>query len=108
MADPTAVAEAMNRMWVKFLPDIEERVAVLEIAAAAVSRGNLTDELREQASSAAHRLAGVLGTFGLDEGTLLAREAESLYAREASVAAVDGRPAALAAQLRVVLASRNR
>ena len=41
--------------------------------------GSLTAEQREQASSAAHKLAGVLGTFGLDEGTNLAREAEILY-----------------------------
>lgn len=108
MADPTAIAELLNRMWVKFLPDIEERVAVLESAANAVSRGNLTDELREKAWSAAHKLAGTLGTFGLDEGTVLAREAELLYERGNGAAMLDGRPAALAAQLRVVLASRNR
>ncbi len=74
-----AVAAAMKRLWVQFLPQLEERVRVLEGAAAAVANGNLTVEQREQASSAAHKLAGVLGTFGLDEGTNLAREAEILY-----------------------------
>lgn len=107
MADQAAIADAMDRMWAKFLPDIEQRVAVLESAALAVVQGALTAELREEASSAAHKLAGVLGTFGLDQGTVLAREAESLYARDAAGAGLDGRPAALAAQLRTVLASRN-
>jgi HPt (histidine-containing phosphotransfer) domain-containing protein len=107
MADPTAIAEAMNRMWAKFLPDIEGRVAVLEKAAAALSQGRLTTELRQEASSAAHKLAGVLGTFGLDKGTALAREAESLYAQDCAGTALNGRPAILAAQLRAVLADRN-
>ncbi|HET6170879.1 MAG TPA: Hpt domain-containing protein [Terracidiphilus sp.] len=75
----TTVAAAMKRLWVQFLPQLEERVRVLESAAAAVAEGSLTAEQREQASSAAHKLAGVLGTFGLNEGTELAREAESFY-----------------------------
>lgn len=108
MADPTTIAEIMNRMWDKYLSDIQERVAVLEDAASAVSQGTLTPELREQASSAAHKLAGVLGTFGLDQGTLLAREAESLYAGDGREALVDGRAAEIAAQLRAAVASRNR
>ena len=108
MADPATIAEIMNRMWAKHLPEIEDRVAVLENAAAAASEGALTAELREQAGSAAHKLAGVLGTFGLDQGTNLAREAESLYTREGSAALLDGRPAAIAEQLRAVVASRNR
>jgi HPt (histidine-containing phosphotransfer) domain-containing protein len=107
MADATAIAEAMNRMWAKFLPDIEARVVVLENAASAICQGCLTPELREEASSAAHKLAGVLGTFGLDQGTVLAREAELLYARDAAAAGLDGRPAVLASQLRAVLASRS-
>ncbi len=107
MADSTAIAEAMNRMWTKFLPDIEARVAVLENAASAIGQGCLSAEMRQEASSAAHKLAGILGTFGLDQGTVLAREAESLYTRDAGLAGLDGRPAALASQLRAVLATRH-
>lgn len=108
MADSAAIAEAMNRMWTKFLPEIEERVAVLENAAAAISRGALTAELRQEALSAAHKLAGVLGTFGLGEGTVLAREAEAIYEREPAASMSNGRAAVLATQLRAVLASRTR
>jgi HPt (histidine-containing phosphotransfer) domain-containing protein len=108
MADPIAIAEAMNRMWTKFLPEIEERVVVLETAAAAASRGALTGELRLEALSAAHKLAGVLGTFGLDEGTVLARESEAIYEREPAASMPNERAAALAAQLRAVLAGRPR
>ena len=45
----------------------------------ALANGTLTAPQQEQAGADAHKLAGVLGTFGLKEGTELAREAERLY-----------------------------
>jgi HPt (histidine-containing phosphotransfer) domain-containing protein len=108
MPNQSALAEAMNRLWVQFLPQIEERVSVLESAAAALAEGSLTPAQCEEAFSAAHKLAGVLGTFGLDRGTELAREAELLYSSgPSSSTTFNGHPAALAAQLRAVLATRG-
>jgi HPt (histidine-containing phosphotransfer) domain-containing protein len=69
----------MARIWLKYLPQLGERVATLETAAVALADGTLTKLGREEASSQAHKLAGVLGTFGLHEGTVLAREAEAAY-----------------------------
>jgi HPt (histidine-containing phosphotransfer) domain-containing protein len=108
LAEQQAVAEAMNRLWVQYLPQIEERVRTLELTAAAYKDGSLTSEQRERGADAAHKLAGVLGTFGLTEGTLLAREAEEFYSREAqSNACADGRPVEVASQLRAMLATRK-
>jgi HPt (histidine-containing phosphotransfer) domain-containing protein len=109
MPNPSAVTEAMNRLWTQFSPQIEERVSLLESAALAFAEGSLTSAQCEEASSAAHNLAGVLGTFGLDRGTELAREAELLYSRgPSSLKAQNGRPTALAAQLRAVVAARGK
>jgi len=72
------MAEALDRMWSRFLPQIEERLAVLDAAAAAAGNGLTPDQL-SQAREAAHKLAGVLGTFGLASGTVLARQIEALY-----------------------------
>jgi HPt (histidine-containing phosphotransfer) domain-containing protein len=74
-----ALAEALDRLWKQFLPQIEERVARLEAANDALAAGRLSDQQRVDANSAAHKLAGTLGTFGLTRGTILAREAELLY-----------------------------
>ena len=104
--DLSTMAEAMNRIWARHLPELEERVATLETAAAAAAEDRLNPELCEQAASAAHKLAGVLGTFGLHEGTVLAREAESLYATGPQELP-DARLVTLASQLRAVLASRK-
>ena len=74
------LTEAMNRLWAKFLPQMQERVATLQKAAENATAGALSSVEQHAASSEAHKLAGVLGTFGLHEGTDLAREAEVLYA----------------------------
>ncbi|HEX3893361.1 MAG TPA: Hpt domain-containing protein [Terracidiphilus sp.] len=108
MADPAAIADIMNRMWEKFLPDIGDRVRVLENAAEALAQGSISAELRAEAFSAAHKLAGTLGTFGLEEGTVLAREAEAFYSTDASVTASNGRPAIIASRLRTMLAARGK
>jgi HPt (histidine-containing phosphotransfer) domain-containing protein len=79
-----ALSQAIDSLWERFLPDIRERVAVLEAAAEAVAERKLSGKQREAAQAAAHKLAGVLGTFGLTRGTVLARELELTFARESS------------------------
>ena len=103
-----SIADAMNSLWARFLPQIEARVATLEAAATALGAGDLTGDLKEQACADAHKLAGVLGTFGLREGTELAREAEEAYKGnpEADRKQAD-HLAGIAAQLRALLASRE-
>ena len=81
MTEPSeqkSLNEALDRLWKQFLPQIEERVAVLESAGAALADDRLSHDQREAAHAAAHKLAGVLGTLGLTRGTVLAREAELL------------------------------
>ena len=106
--DPAAVQAAMERLWVQFLPQIEERVGVLEQAAAQMNAGVLGAELREDARSAAHKLAGVLGTFGLHEATALAREAEAVYESTLADNVAQGeRMSAVAVALRTMIQSRR-
>jgi HPt (histidine-containing phosphotransfer) domain-containing protein len=76
--DPEQLQKKMAELWMRHLPEITERVGVLERACSALEGGNLSLEERLAASSAAHKLAGVLGTFGRTRGTEIAREAEGL------------------------------
>jgi HPt (histidine-containing phosphotransfer) domain-containing protein len=101
-------AEAMNRLWAKHLSQMEERVATLRKVAESLSTGTLTAIEQQQAAADAHKLAGVLGTFGLKEGTELAREAEALCESKLdgnSAAAL--RLASIAEQLQAMLANRT-
>ena len=78
-----AMNEALDRLWRQFHPQMLERVSRLEAANQALSANKLSKDQQGDANSAAHKLAGVLGTFGLTKGTVLAREAELLYAGDA-------------------------
>lgn len=107
-ADQNALTEALDRLWVRFLPQIEERVGLLESAAATFSANQLSIEQREAVKAAAHKLAGVLGTFGLTKGTVLARELEIMYSRQNGPdPAFAARLIEIAAELRTIVASRK-
>ena len=97
---------ALDRLWKQFLPQMEERVAVLEAAGTALTAGRLSENQREAAQSAAHKLAGVLGTFGMTKGTILAREAEMLCSGDADPASA-AQLTEIAAQLRSLVAGRT-
>jgi HPt (histidine-containing phosphotransfer) domain-containing protein len=104
----TALSEALDRMWVQFLPQMQERVAILETAAQAFAVDQLNIDQHQAAQAAAHKLAGVLGTFGLTRGTVLARELEILYSRQNDPdPQLAERLASTAAELRTIVATRK-
>ena len=103
-----ALNQALDRMWIQFLPQIKERLAILDAAAAAFAANNLPAEQHEAANSAAHKLAGVLGSFGLPKGTVLARELEIMYSREGGPDPALGQNLfSIAAELRAIIEARN-
>ncbi len=106
--DQPALNQALDRMWAQFLPLMEERVAILESAAAAFAANRLSKEQQAAAGAAAHKLAGVLGTFGLSRATVLARELEIIYSRQNHPdAELAARLASTAAELRKIVAARK-
>jgi HPt (histidine-containing phosphotransfer) domain-containing protein len=66
-------------IWQRHLPVVIARLELLDRAATAKG---LSDELREEAGGAAHKLAGSLGMYGYVEGTRIAREIEVLLLDE--------------------------
>jgi len=105
-ATQQSLNEALDRMWKQFLPQIEERIGALEAAGAALAEHRLSEHEQEAAHAAAHKLAGVLGTFGLTKGTVLAREAEILYSGDVDPAETP-KLIEIAQQLRELIASRT-
>ncbi len=100
--------DALDRLWAQHLPTIEARVAILELTAAALGHREIKSEERAAANSAAHKLAGVLGTFGLTKGTVLAREAEILYSGDPGADPADTATLArIAAELKAIVAGRQ-
>jgi len=102
------LSQAIERLWVRFLPEIKERIAVIQAAADALAAGTPTASRRVAAHAAAHKLAGVLGTFGLTRGTELARELEIDFSSEDGPDPASGKKlAAVAAELRALVESRQ-
>jgi HPt (histidine-containing phosphotransfer) domain-containing protein len=102
------LSAALERLWARFLPEIRERVSVLENASATLATGALTPQERDSAHAMAHKLAGVLGTFNLARGTELAREAELIYGREDGPDPASApRLGAISAELRSLVESRS-
>jgi len=91
------VSGALGELWPRAKGTMLDRVGVLEQAGRATADGRLVGALRQRAVDEAHRLAGALGTFGLPEGTRIARELETRYAGGTYLTAVDGAELAEAA-----------
>lgn len=70
--------EAMGGLWRQHQGAIAERFNILKQMQRALETDQLTDRLRQSAAQAAHKLAGVLGMFGRDEGTQVARNLETI------------------------------
>jgi HPt (histidine-containing phosphotransfer) domain-containing protein len=84
MTSPSTQAEKLQEMlqamWKTSRPAILERFQTIRDAEKMLAAGSLDDGARKNAESAAHKLAGVLGTFGLPQGTQLASQIEALLA----------------------------
>ncbi len=66
-------------LWLKSRSTMAERVAQLREACSTLQASEiLPADQRSEVSSCAHKLAGVLGTFGFPQGTDAARKIENL------------------------------
>ncbi len=67
---PPDTRQKLMDIWHRNRDQVMARLDLLDRAAEA---DPLTEQLREEATSVAHKLAGSLGMFGFSEGTRLAR-----------------------------------
>jgi HPt (histidine-containing phosphotransfer) domain-containing protein len=98
--------EMLQAMWRASRPAILERVQTIRDAEKMLAAGSLDDSARKNAESAAHKLAGVLGTFGLSQGTQLASQLEALLASPSLDAAHTGELVRQLDELEAVIASK--
>ena len=69
----------ISALWERSRHTVVERAALLRTAGDLLIDNRLDHATQLSAVDSAHKLAGVLGTFGLPRGTDLAREAEELF-----------------------------
>ena len=81
--------DLLATLWSRSSQTIGERLDVLR-ATHRTLRANPADKTSRRAGAdAAHKLAGILGTFGLPEGTNLARQTETMLESAAPIHAFD-------------------
>ena len=68
-----ALRDALEKLWERSRETALARVTAIENAAAALAAGKLTEEVRRSAEREAHKLSGVVGTFGFWGASALAR-----------------------------------
>jgi len=69
----------ISALWERSRHTVVERAQLLQSAGELWNDNRLDAATKLRAVDSAHKLAGVLGTFGLPRGTDLAREAELLF-----------------------------
>ncbi|MBD2695210.1 response regulator [Anabaena catenula] len=80
--------QAMSGLWNQYQGLMAERMAILQQAATALLNQNLDMSLRQSAEQAAHKLAGVLGMFGLADGTNKAKDIEEILAPDVEISVI--------------------
>ncbi|WP_088889548.1 response regulator [Leptolyngbya ohadii] len=75
----------LSMVWNQVKEAVDRRVSVVEQAVVLLRQNKLSEELRQQAEQATHKLAGSLGMFGADQGSRLAQEIEPLFQKGRSL-----------------------
>ncbi|MBZ5688742.1 MAG: Hpt domain-containing protein [Acidobacteriia bacterium] len=76
------VRAALDRVWLSSRPEALSRLATLEGFLETLRSGRTNEKCLASALSAAHKLSGSLGMFGLDEASSCAAEVEALLCHE--------------------------
>ena len=85
--DAKEMDDLLQGLWVKHYPVLVERIKLLHAVKDNLNAGCLDEQTRKDGEAAAHKLAGILGTFGLPQGSVLASRIEVLLAGDASLRA---------------------
>jgi HPt (histidine-containing phosphotransfer) domain-containing protein len=75
--DPAGkIAARLAELWFTSRPTVLERISLLQASCETLSRNPADPEARSQGREAAHKLSGILGVFGLPQGSELASSIE--------------------------------
>jgi HPt (histidine-containing phosphotransfer) domain-containing protein len=76
--DDGKLEDLLADLWQRHLPQLRERLDILDRTAAEASTGNLPEASRLEAQSIAHKLSGNLGMFGHHAGSEIASTIEHI------------------------------
>jgi HPt (histidine-containing phosphotransfer) domain-containing protein len=100
--DEEAARQMIRTLWLKHRSLTLERLAVVQAAVDQLAAGGLAPDTRAEARSEAHKLRGILGTYGFADGSEVVGEAEDLLVDDAGPGDAAGLGARLAACARTL------
>jgi HPt (histidine-containing phosphotransfer) domain-containing protein len=90
VSDPAAtIAARLAQLWQSSRPTILERLSILRAAHAALLANPEDTAARSEGREAAHKLSGVLGVFGMPQGSEIAHIVEECLKPETPLSAGD-------------------
>jgi HPt (histidine-containing phosphotransfer) domain-containing protein len=95
-----AARRMVRELWLKHRSLTLERLAVVQSALDQLVAGSLAPDARVEALSEAHKLRGILGTYGFADGSDVVAEAEEVLGQPGDTGAAVGVSARLAACVR--------
>lgn len=102
------IAARLAELWQTSRPTILERISVLHATEEALAENPQDQEARERGREAAHKLSGVLGIFGLPQGSEIASALEeTLKSPEALLPADLAGVRSRIAELEALIASKS-
>lgn len=81
--------DLLSTLWSRSRATIGERLDVLRVTLRSLRINPADAQAKKTGADAAHKLAGILGTFGLPEGTELARRTEVMLESSAAIRSYD-------------------
>lgn len=81
--------DLLATLWTRSQQTISDRLDTLRVTHRTLRANPADKTARKTGADAAHKLAGILGTFGLPEGTNLARRAEVMLESSAPIQPFD-------------------
>ena len=81
--------DLLTTLWARSRQTINERLDALRMSLRSLRANSGDAAARKSGGDAAHKLAGILGTFGLPEGTEIARRIELMLESAAPLRAFD-------------------
>lgn len=81
--------ELLTTLWARSRQTINERLDALHMSLRSLRTNPADAAARKSGGDAAHKLAGILGTFGLPEGTEVARRIELMLESSAPIRTFD-------------------
>jgi len=82
-------ASVMAALWERFKDSFTTQVDLLERAIVATQAGTLTADLRQEALQTVHKLVGALGIYGFPQGSVLAKQIETVLRSSTTLTAVE-------------------